>query len=369
MPPRRRAAARRALITLALPGLLLVPAGSASAADSVTPNACHYAIDGYWRNLDLRFAGGAQPSAYAPPGAGFRLAGTAVAATLPEWISEYGFNLGHLNAGPNRIGAEVWVAVAGRGSAQGVQVLKANVNAETTITTDGSGEVYAGSTPLNVTVPLPDSVWTAPGRHGEQVTFEQAPPGTLPTIAGRNDRGPITPKGSVFIRAKLTNGTLFDVDCQPGRFIQAGDAFTAGRAQPFELAYADENAPPTGIAAPPVPSPPVTTAAAKLTAKRGRVVVKVANGGLIEASGQIRIVTAGKQRVGRRSRVVTAVPWTGYRVGARKSRTLTLKLGRDARALLAAKRSVKVKLSLRAASGQKGKYQKATTLTVSLRRG
>lgn len=373
--------ARSRRLAPALSGLLVSTVAATAfatpsqAAEAVAPNACKYMIDGYWRSLDIRMAGSAAP-VYVPPGAGFRLQGMAVAAGFPEWIAEYGYNLGLLSAGSNRVPADVWVAVAGRGSAQGVQVVKASVTAETTITAR-AGQQYGGSTPLAVTVALPESVWTAPTEEGGRVTFDQAPPGTLPPIPGRNGGAAYQPTGSIFIRAALSNSTVFDLDCQPGRGSTDGNSFTTTTAPPFEIAYVDPNAEATGIEAPVVASPLTTLTAKSLKPNRGRssVAVKLRNPGLIAADGQVRITTASKERTSAtgKARTLTLSSWKTYRVAKGKTGTVKLKLSPDARKLLKLKKSVKVKVAVRAATGKKnsaGKplYGKATMTTVTLKR-
>jgi hypothetical protein len=360
------------LVSAVAAGAAASPAG---AAQAVSPNACKYAIDGYWRSLDVRMAGTAAP-VYVPPGGAFKLQGAAVAAAFPDWIAEYGYNLGLLNAGLNRVPAEVWVAVAGRGSAQGVQVLKASVTAETTIAAR-EGQQFGGATPLAVTVPLPDSIWTAPTDEAGQVTFDQAPPGTLPAIPGRGGGAAYQPTGSIFIRAALSNSTIFDLDCQPGRGSTDGNSFTTQAAPPFELAYVDPNAAPTGIEAPAVASPRPTLRSKRLEPNRRRssVAVKLRNAGLIAADGQVRITTAGKQRTSAKgkARKLSLTSWKTYRVAAGRNATVKLELSSDARKLLKLKKSVKVKVAVRPATGRtnssdKPIYGTAKTTTLTLKR-
>ncbi len=369
---RRLAPALSGLLASAVAAALATPS---SAAEAVAPNACKYMIDGYWRSLDLRMAGAASP-VYVPPGAGFKLQGMAIAAAFPDWIAEYGYNLGLLNAGVNRVPADVWVAVAGRGSAQGVQVLKASVTAETTIAAR-AGQQFGGATPLAVTVNLPDSVWTAPTAEGGRVTFDQAPPGTLPAIPGRGGGAAYQPTGSIFIRAALSNSTVFDLDCQPGRGSTDGNSFTTTTAPPFEIAYVDPNAEATGIEPPVVASPRTTATAKRLKASKRRtsVAVKLRNRGLITADNQVRITTAGKQRTSARgkARTLRLSAWKTARVPAGKTRTVKLKLSSDARKLLKLTRSVKVKLAVRAATGRtnssdKPIYGKPKTIKLTLKR-
>lgn len=373
--------ARSRRLAPALSGLLASAACAAAlatptqAAEAVAPNACKYMIDGYWRSLDIRMAGSAAP-VYVPPGAGFKLQGMAVAAAFPDWIAEYGYNLGLLGAGANRVPADVWVAVAGRGSAQGVQVLKASVTAETTVTAR-DGQQFGGATPLSVRVNLPDSVWTAPTEEGGRVTFDQAPPGTLPPIPGRNGGAAYQPTGSIFIRAALSNSTVFDLDCQPGRGSTDGNSFSTATAPPFEIAYVDPNAEATGVEAPVVASPLTTPTSKSLKPNRSRssVPIKLRNPGLITADGLVRITTAGKQRTSAKgkARTLTLSAWKSYRVTAGRTGTVQLKLSADARKLLKLQKSVKVRIAVRAATGRtnssdKPIYGKPTTTTVTLKR-
>src|ERR1700754_301517 len=100
--------------------LVLVPATPASAGTLTTPNACRWSFDGLWRNLDLDLTGAATPNPVAP-GFGTALTGASVHARLPDWVAEYGFNLGLLKEGDNDVPASVWVALAGGGTAEAVQ--------------------------------------------------------------------------------------------------------------------------------------------------------------------------------------------------------------------------------------------------------
>jgi hypothetical protein len=378
------ASARRAVTALsaATVGVLAAAtmAAPAPAAQTVVQNACYYSLDGFWRDLDVRVAGAASP-VYVPPGAGFKLTGTAAAAAFPGWVAEYGFNLGFLQGSAqgvkNTIPAEVWVAVAGRGSAQGVQVVRSTVSAETTITTDAAGEVFRSATPLSVTVPFGDTTWTAPTAAGAPVTFEQAPAGTLPTIAGVNGGAAIVPRGSIFIRAALSKGTVFDLDCQPGRFTSGGDAFAPGAVSPFEIAYVDPNAVPTGVEAPPLASPPIVLRSTTLRANKARTSapLKVRNSGGTVATGQVKVTTVAKQRLrkGGPKRTLVVQDWADYTVAAGARKTLTVKLSKDLRTVLKGKKLVKLQIATRATNGLKTegglpRYAKATRATVSLKR-
>lgn len=378
------ASARRAVTALSTVTAGIVAAAAlaapAPAAQTVAQNACFYSLDGFWRNLDVRVAGSASP-VYVPPGAGFKLTGTAAAAAFPNWIPEYGFNLGFLQGSPegarNVVPAEVWVAVAGRGSAQGVQVVRSAVNAETTVTTDASGEIFKSATPLAVTVPFGDTTWTAPTTAGAPVSFEQAPAGTLPSIDGVNGGASVVPRGSLFIRAALSKGTVFDLDCQPGRGSTDGTTFSTGPVSPFEVAYVDPNAVPTGIAAPPLASPPIVLRSTVLrpNARRTSTSLKVRNSGGTLARGQVKVTTVSKQRLrkGGPKRAVLVQDWADYTVPAGAQQTLTLKLSKNLRTVLRSKKLVKLQIATRAETGLKTegglkRYAKATRATVSLKR-
>ena len=64
-------------------------------------------------------------------------------------MAEYATNFGIFKASDNQITAKVWVALAGVGMPQGVQVLALETVTHTTVTTDPDGS-YASSTPLDV---------------------------------------------------------------------------------------------------------------------------------------------------------------------------------------------------------------------------
>lgn len=78
--------------------------------------------------------------------------------------------------------------------------------------------------------------------------------------------------------------------------------------------------------------------------------------------GVLSMRSALRIRVGGRLKYLTIVRDTRYTVAAGKRKKLKLKLGREARALLARRRSMKVKITLKPSGG------KAVTRTVTLRR-
>jgi hypothetical protein len=253
--------------------LVLIPAASASAGTLTTPNVCQYSIyPGFWFDHGIDLAGTAAPNPVAP-GTGVNLTGTSARARLPEWVAEYGYNFQVLKPGENTITAKVWIALAADASPQGIQVVTADTVARTTIEVNPDG-TYKSSSPLDVTVPLADTQWTAPGGDGT-LTFRQGGPGTLPRLPVG---GGVTPKGSVFISAKLTDtlGTL--IDCQPGTEQPGRETFTAATSGPFESVPVRTGAP-VVIPAPPTPTakkPALTLRTSKLKRAGKRVSLALA---------------------------------------------------------------------------------------------
>ena len=90
--------------------------------------------------------------------------------------------------------------LAGDGTAQGSQVVPLETVARTTVTKQPDGTYTA--TPIDVTVPIPDTAWTV-GQSGA-AGFRQAGPGTLPTVPGGRNGANVTPKGSVFISSTFS---------------------------------------------------------------------------------------------------------------------------------------------------------------------
>lgn len=358
MPKTTLNRALRPVVASAAGALALVTpfAAPATAAESVTKNACYYAIDGFWRSLDFRIAATSSPG-YVPPGGGFQLRQAAIAAAFPDWIAEYGFNLGHLDAGPNAVKAHVWVAIDGKGSAQGTQVVKAEVTANTTITASADGQKFVSATPLAVTVNLPDTTWTAPAADGVPVEFAEGRPGQLPAVPGYGGGPTIQPIGSIFIRAELSSSIAFDLDCLPGTPSADYKTYTRSDGLMFDRAWSDPSAPPTGIAAPPVRSPSATVTSKSLKLKSGkRISLALKNQGLITANGQVRVRTADAVKVGKSKKKtkVEVLGWTSYELGAGDTSTLKLNVSSKAKTLLKGRKSVRVRVETRAATGATG---------------
>jgi hypothetical protein len=250
-------------LTAVLACVLLIPASPAAAGTLTTQNSCKW-TDGYWRHLNVDLTGTGSPSP-AAPGSGVILTGASVHVQLPEYLAQAGHGLGILKAGENEIQARAWVAIAAPATPQGVQVFALQTVARTTITEDASG-AYQSSTPMDVTVPLPDSAWTA---GSTPVAFSQAGAGALPPIPAGTSGGNVQPMGSAFISATIGDGGLkLNIDCQPGTG-EGKPAPTPAVAGAFETVGIEASAP--VITPPAVKAPKLTLRTTKLK-RSGRFV-------------------------------------------------------------------------------------------------
>jgi hypothetical protein len=250
--------------------LALVVAAPASAGTVSTPNVCHYsAYPGFWFGHTIDLSGVAAPNPVAP-GSGVALTQGSVHARLPDWVVEYATNLQIFQPGENQVAAKVWLALAGAGTPQGVQVLALETVARTTVTTNADGS-YASSTPLDVTIPLPDTAWTAPGSGA--VAWRQADAGSLAVVPAGTNGANVTPKGSVLISAKFDGGIGVVIDCRPGTEVAGRTTFTALTAGAFETAPLDAGAP--AALKPPVVS--LRTTKLKRSGRRVRIAIACAD--------------------------------------------------------------------------------------------
>jgi hypothetical protein len=246
----------------------LTAASPASAGTLTTQNSCKWS-DGTWRHLDVDLTGTGSPSPVAP-GSGLSLTAASVHVRLPDYLAQAGHGLGILKAGENEIRARAWIAIAAPATPQRVQVFALQTVARTTITEDASG-VYQSSTPIDVTVPLPDSAWTA---GGAPVGFTQAGAGTLPPLPAGTSNANIQPAGSAFISATIGSGGLkLNIDCQPGTGEGAGPP-TPVAAGAFETVGIDAGAP--LITPPAIKKPVLTLRTTKLKRSGKRVSVSIA---------------------------------------------------------------------------------------------
>ncbi len=192
--PTARPSRRPLLLLGALAFTLLLTAvvtTRAEAATSVTPNACRYSIDGFYRDMPLTVttstsvladARHPSPTTTVDPGQTVRSAAGTFDVELPAYLAPFGYALGLLKPGPNTIDARVWLAVRGSNTRERARVVgPIDISATTTITVDPADDNrFASATPFAYTIPvLPQFDWTAVGG---DVAIGQAGPGTLPTL-------------------------------------------------------------------------------------------------------------------------------------------------------------------------------------------
>lgn len=314
---------RWTLTAALLASLVLGPATTASAGTLTTTNACLWSFDNLWRDQAIDLTGTGTPTP-AAPSSGLTLTQASIHARLPDWVGTDGANLGMLKPGENEIPTKVWVALAADGTAQGVQVKALETIVRTTVTEQSDG-TYT-TTPIDVTIPIPDTAWTAPAAEGS-VRYRQAGGGTLPVIPGGNGGANVTPKGSVFISSTFSGGASLQLDCQPGTAPKDGKSFTAATAGPFD-AIPIQNAA-TALPAPKPKKPALTlrTTKLKVTAKKISVALACADA---PCKGAVTLEYAGGS-VARK---------TNYSLAADARKTLKLSL------TAAATRSLKRKKSL-----------------------
>jgi hypothetical protein len=247
--------------------LVLIPAAPASAGTLTTQNSCHFSLDQVWRHLPVDLSGTAAPSPVAP-GSGVALRQASGRTVIPAYLMQYAANAGILNEGKNDIPTKVWAAIAAPDTPQGVQVINVDATATTTVT---NGQ----ASPMDVTIPLPDTTWTA---GSTPVGFRQAGPGTLPRVAVGPGGSTLQPRGSIFIHARPGGGGVFiNIDCQPGSG-EGAEPPTPATAGAFETVQIDPGAP-VVIPAPPTPAakkPALTLRTSKLKRAGKRVSVALA---------------------------------------------------------------------------------------------
>jgi hypothetical protein len=317
---------RRSLITFAVTALALVAAAPASAG---TPNACFWSTHSRWEVQPIDWAGTATPNPVAP-GSGANLTGASAHVRLPDWVTAYAefFSLG-----VNELPTKVWMALAGDGTTQGVQVVSLDTVARTTVTEHPDGS--RSMTPIEVTVALPDTAWTA-GPAGT-LAFRQAGPGTLPPVPGRSGNM-VTPKGSVFISTATPMGVPILLDCQPGAPTAERTAVESAASVAFASAPIQAGATPIPA---PQPRPAVAVRSTKLKAAGRKVKVSLSCTAA-NCTGAVTLKTGSK----------TLAPRKTYAVRSGTRKTLTLTLSRTAQRSLKAKQSLKVTLRVTATGGK-----------------
>lgn len=329
--------------TIASGLLALALCAPAGAGTRTTTNACLYSVNGEYRDQLVTLTGVGSPSG-AAVGAAATLSGASVSAALPPSLPKTGYDLGLFKAGQNLIPSKVWLAIAAAGAAPATQVHELSVTASTTIKVGAQGNFVSG-TPIVVKIPLPDTTWTVDG--SAPVAFSQAGPGTLPSLpVGVNDT--VVPvAGSIVVKPTL--GSLrFLMDCQPGSTAAPFKTFTPAIATPFAGLEADGPVAPASASA--SAQPRIASTKLRLAGSRAAVVVACPAGG--EAcKGAIALRSRAPVRVGARSRILTVAPNATYDVAAGARRTVALKLGRAARAVMRTRRTLRVRVTLTPASG------------------
>ena len=211
-------------------GLLLASpgAGTAVAGSQTVNNACQYSYDSYWRDMPVTMTG-TPSAATAQPGDTIRLSGQVFDVTLPDWLAEYGYNFGLLQAGENQLPTDVWVAVRGTNTVEGVQWQKVETVATTTITVTSTGS-FDDATEFTYDAPqISDTDWTA---KGGPIAFSQARVDSLPPLPVGSGGANRAVRGSVFLHVDL-GGIFLGLDCSAGGFIADGSNFTERVAAPF----------------------------------------------------------------------------------------------------------------------------------------
>jgi hypothetical protein len=214
------------------------------------------------------------------------------------------------------------------------------VTASTTIKVGAQGNFVSG-TPIVVKIPLPDTTWAVDG--SAPVGFSQAGPGTLPSLpVGINDT--VVPvSGSIVVKPTLGN-LRFLMDCQPGNTVAPFKTFTPAIAAPFAALEADSPVAPASA------QPRVASTKLKLAGSRTAVVV-TCPAGSGACKGRIALRSRAPVRIGARSRILTVAPNATYDVAAGARKTVALKLGRAARAVMRKRRTLRVRVTLTPASG------------------
>lgn len=345
-----------ALVLLAV----LLPATSAHASRTV--NACFYDLNSTWGDIPITIESTPVQSADKVV-----LTQTRVNAELPQWAANY---MSIFGDGPQTLQVTAWVALAGLGSSEGVQVKRLEGTATTTVT-------GATGTPFVFTAPLLEDTSWSPA--AAALTFQQAGPKGLPdTVPAGPNGAPRATKGSVYILARKPapggSEVRFTIDCQPGTTPNGttsnSPTFTPGVAQPFASLALPVGTPLPGGGTTPTPGAgiptsvkPIAIRTTKLAfgSKSVKVAVTCPTGGPA-CRGSASVRTRGKVKLGKRSKVLTIASGS-YTVPAGAKRTVTLKLSKDGTSVRKRKKQLGVQISLRPNTGGK-----ATTKKVTLRR-
>lgn len=369
-----------AFVALAAGAVFAAPAAAGVAE---TPNACKFTYDGEYRTQGVEVT--ASAPADVAPGQPFTLTGEKLEVKLRPQLASDAAQAGLIpsSAGGTQstIQTRTWLAIRGTNTSAGTQVIgPLTISATTTAYYDEAGQSIT-ATPFAYTPPrLPDTTWTATGG---DITFSQGGAGAITAAKGQLPVGPsgsgATVAGSAVIQANLPNDVNFYMDCQPGETIVtrppagAGISFNPLTAAPFAtVAVAGMPSNPGGVPSKPSPGAGVTVAArsgrivsTSLVARGGRVRLRVScpTGGP-RCAGSARLRTRTAVRLGRRKPALLDLARVlRYTVPSGRSRTITLVLSADAKALLRRRAVHKARLTLKPVKGP------SAVRNVTLRRG
>ena len=369
------------LAALLLPAV--ASASPAAAGVAETPNACKFSYDGEYRTQAVEIT--ASAPATAAPGQGFTLSGEELEVKLRPQLANDAAAVGLIPSDGSQVSVvtKTWIALRGTNTREGTQVIgPVSVTATTSALYDESSQTIS-ATPFVYTPPrLPDTAWTSTGG---DIAFSQAGTGAITAAKGQLPVGgggsAMTVQGSAVVQASLPGGANFFMDCEPGETnvtrpeAGAGTTFNALVAGPFagvQVAGPATNpggTPPPGGGGPSGPAGATLVAggvaSTALTAQAGRIRVRVrcAPGGPA-CAGSVTLRTRSKVRLGtRKAKLVTLARSVKYSLAAGKAKTVTLKLGLDGKRVVARRRTQKVTVTLKPATGT------ATTRNLTLRRG
>jgi hypothetical protein len=374
----------RALLAASLP-IAVAGAFAAPAAAGVveTPNACKFSYDGEYRTQGVEVTASAPAEVAA--GQQFTLSGEKVEVKLRPELARDAAAVGLIPSDGSAVTVvtKTWFALRGTNTREGTRVIgPLTVPATTSALYDESSQTIS-ATPFAYTPPkLPDTTWTA---SGGDIAFSQAGPGAITAALGQLPVGgggsDMAVQDSLVVQAGLPGGVNFFMDCQPGATnvtrpeAGAGTSFNPLVAAPFAgvtSAGAPTNpagAPPTrvpqGSGSSTAPTPAGRIVSTSLVAKGPRLPLRIScPAARVDCAGTLQLRTRAKVKLGKRAaRRITVARALRYTVSKGKSKTITVKLGLDGRALLRQRSTSKVTVTLKPAGGT------AVNRTLTLRRG
>lgn len=368
----------RALLAASVP-LIVAGAFAAPASAGVvdTPNACKFSYDNEYRTQSVEVTASAPAEVAA--GQQFTLSGEKLEVKLRLELARDAAAVGLIPSDGTTVTVvtKTWIALRGTNTREGTRVVgPLTVSATTSALYDQSSQTIS-ATPFAYTPPkLPDTTWTG---SGGDIAFSQAGGGAITAALGQLPVGgggsDVAVQGSAVIQANLPGGANFFMDCQPGTTnvtrpeAGAGTTFNPLLAGPFAT-VAIPGAPSNPSGTPPPapksgPAPAGRIASTKLVARGARLPLRIScPAGSLDCAGTLQLRTRAKVRIGRRAaRIVTLTRPLRYKVAKGASRTITVSLSANGRALLRRRSTYKVTLTLKPATGR------AVTRSLTLRRG